>query len=60
MARGTRWPQRIEARCSRRLAVRRTFQGPEDYLRTRNASITVVDDARCIALMRAFIAAHPD
>ena len=38
----------------------RTFQGPEEYLRTRGVAITVVDDERCIALMQRFIEARPD
>lgn len=36
-----------------------TFQGPEDYLRTRGVDLTIVGDADCIALMRRFIAASP-
>jgi creatinine deaminase len=38
----------------------RTFKGPEAYVRSRGVSVTVVDDARCEELMRAFIAARPD
>ena len=38
----------------------RTFQGPEAYLRARGVSVTVVDDPRCVALMREFIEARPD
>lgn len=38
----------------------RTFQGPEAYVRSRGVEVTVVDDARCIELMRSFIAAHPE
>ena len=37
----------------------RTFQGPEDYLRSRGVEIEVVDDAECVTMMRDFIAAHP-
>ena len=37
----------------------RTFQGPEDYLRSRGVEIEVVDDEECVTLMREFIAAHP-
>ncbi|MCG3128582.1 MAG: tRNA-specific adenosine deaminase [Phycisphaerae bacterium] len=37
----------------------RTFRGPEQLLRARGVEVTVVDDAECIELMRAFIAAHP-
>lgn len=38
----------------------RTFRGPEDYVRSRGVSLTIVDDAACIALMRDFIAARPE
>jgi creatinine deaminase len=38
----------------------RTFTGPEDHVRERGVTVEVVDDARCVALMEAFIAAHPD
>lgn len=38
----------------------RTFQGPEAYLRTRGITLDVRDDPMCIALMRDFIAAHPE
>lgn len=37
----------------------RTFQGPEAYLRSRGVRLEIVDDARCVEMMRAFIAAHP-
>ena len=37
----------------------RTFQGPEDYLRSRGVAIEVVDDEECVTMMRDFIAAHP-
>jgi len=33
-----------------------TFQGPEAYLRSRGLEIQVVDDPRCVSLMREFIA----
>ena len=36
-----------------------TFQGPEDYVRSRGVELSIVDDARCVALMRDFIAARP-
>ncbi len=36
-----------------------TFMGDEDLLRARGVSVEVLDDGRCIELMRAFIAAHP-
>lgn len=37
----------------------RTFQGPEDYVRSRGVQIEVVDDKECYNLMREFIAAQP-
>ena len=36
-----------------------TFAGPEEYLRSRGVDLRVVNDARCITLMREFIAARP-
>ena len=36
-----------------------TFAGPEAYLRQRGVDLRVVNDARCIALMREFIASSP-
>ena len=38
----------------------RTFQGPEAYVRSRGADVTVIDDTRCVALMEQFIATHPE
>jgi len=37
----------------------RTFQGPEDYVRSRGVDVQVLDDEDCVALMRDFIAAEP-
>jgi cytosine/creatinine deaminase len=37
-----------------------TFVGEEDLLRSRGVSIEVVQDPHCMALMKSFIAAHPD
>src|SRR5437868_5185593 len=37
-----------------------TFQGPENYLRSRGVSLEVRDDSACIALMRDFVIARPD
>jgi cytosine deaminase len=37
----------------------RTFMGEEEWLRSRGVRIDVVDDGRCVELMRTFIAAHP-
>jgi cytosine/creatinine deaminase len=36
----------------------RTFQGPEDYVRSRGVEVEIVDNGECIELMRAFIAAR--
>ncbi|MGB5347632.1 MAG: nucleoside deaminase [Woeseia sp.] len=38
----------------------RTFQGPEDYLRSRGVTLEVLDDEACYQLMSDFIAAHPE
>jgi len=38
----------------------RTFQGPEDYVRSRGVELTIVDDPECVQLMREFIAARPE
>jgi creatinine deaminase len=38
----------------------RTFQGPEEYLRSRGVELEIVDDPQCIELMRQFIAARPE
>lgn len=37
----------------------RTFQGEEDLLRSRGVELQVIDDPRCIELMRGFIEAQP-
>lgn len=37
-----------------------TFQGPEDYVRSRGVELTIVDDDECVRLMREFIAARPE
>jgi creatinine deaminase len=37
-----------------------TFQGPEDYVRSRGVQLEIADNAECIQLMRDFIAARPD
>lgn len=36
-----------------------TFQGEEELLRSRGVSVEVLQDERCIELMREFIAAKP-
>ncbi len=38
----------------------RTFQGPEDYVRSRGVELEILDDPTCIALMTEFIEAHPE
>src|SRR5579864_4214083 len=38
----------------------RNFRGPEELFRASGVSLSVLDDADCVALMRDFIAAHPD
>jgi len=38
----------------------RTFQGPEEYVRSRGVELEIVDDPQCIELMRQFIAARPE
>lgn len=37
----------------------RTFQGPEEYVRSRGVIVEIVDDQQCIGLMQQFIAANP-
>ena len=37
-----------------------TFIGEEELLRTRGVDVVVVQDQRCIDLMRNFITAHPE
>src|SRR3989442_10402385 len=36
-----------------------TFTGEEDLLRARGVRVDVVQDERCVAMMRTFIATHP-
>ncbi|WIG61663.1 MAG: Cytosine deaminase [Ktedonobacterales bacterium] len=36
-----------------------TFQGPEDYVRSRGVDLVILDNEDCIRLMREFIAARP-
>lgn len=38
----------------------RTFQGPEDYVRSRGVELEIIQDAECIRLMEEFIAARPE
>ena len=37
-----------------------TFQGPEEYLRSRGVALTVLDDQTCVNMMAQFIEANPD
>jgi cytosine/creatinine deaminase len=37
-----------------------TFSGGHDWLAEHGVEITIVDDARCVELMTAFIADHPE
>jgi creatinine deaminase len=38
----------------------RNFPGNIDFLRSHGVDVRLMDDADCIALMKRFIAAHPD
>ena len=38
----------------------RTFQGPEDHVRSQGVILDIRDDAECIALMEAFIRSRPE
>jgi len=38
----------------------RTFMGEEDLLRQRGVRVDVVQDERCIEMMRDFITSHPE
>jgi len=38
----------------------RTFLGEEDLLRARGVRVDVVQDPECVALMKEFIATHPE
>lgn len=37
----------------------RTFQGPEDYVRSRGVRVEVLDDAECVSMMEQFINEEP-
>ena len=37
-----------------------TFQGPEEYTRSRGIELVLLQDPECIQLMRDFIAARPE
>jgi cytosine/creatinine deaminase len=38
----------------------KTFQGPEDYVRSRGVELVILNLEECIALMEGFIAARPE
>lgn len=38
----------------------RTFQGPEDYVRSRGVILEIVDDLECVRLMEEFIRSKPE
>ena len=38
----------------------RSFQGPEEYLRSRGVDLTIVDDRECVQLMSDFMASQPE
>ncbi|ABM14832.1 CMP/dCMP deaminase, zinc-binding protein [Mycolicibacterium vanbaalenii PYR-1] len=38
----------------------RTFTGGHDWLADNGVDVTIVDDERCVTMMRDFIAANPD
>jgi cytosine deaminase len=38
----------------------RTFQGPEEYLRSRGVELEILDNAECVKMMNDFIAAKPE
>lgn len=38
----------------------RTFQGPEDYVRSRGVAVEVVDHPECVRLMEEFIRNQPE
>jgi len=37
----------------------KTFQGPEDYLRSKGVELEILDNEDCLLLMRDFIEANP-
>jgi cytosine/creatinine deaminase len=38
----------------------RTFQGPEDYVRSRGVEVEIVNCSECYQLMQEFITEHPE
>jgi len=37
-----------------------TFQGPEEYVRSRGVELVLADDVTCVSLMSDFIADRPE
>jgi cytosine/creatinine deaminase len=37
----------------------KTFQGPEEYVRSQGVQVEIINDAECISLMENFIRDHP-
>ena len=37
-----------------------TFQGPEDYMRSRGVELVILNNEECKQIMRDFIAAKPE
>ena len=37
-----------------------TFQGPEDYVRSRGVELIILNEADCVRMMREFVAQKPD
>ena len=42
------------------IAENQTFQGPEEYVRSRGVEIELLQNEECVALMAEFIRAHPE
>lgn len=38
----------------------RTFQGPEEYVRSRGVKLDIIDSEECVQMMQDFIAANPE
>jgi cytosine deaminase len=38
----------------------RTFQGPEEYVRSRGVELEILDDTTCVEMMREFIEEKPE
>ena len=42
------------------IAENQTFQGPEEYVRSRGVEIELLQNEECVALMTEFIREHPE